>query len=134
MVSSSNKQLLVDTHIILWALENTSKLGPKTTASISSADQVYVSVVSLWELAAKYKAGKLPYASQRLQVAIEMMGMQVLALRHEHIIRFEKVMLPHKDPFDALLLAQSLSENLSFVTADQAILSSRYESIIDARV
>lgn len=134
MASFSYKQLLIDTHIILWALESTRKLGPQATSVISDAEQAYVSVVSLWELATKYKAGKLPYTSQEIQAAIEEMGMQILVLEQQHIAQFEKVVLPHKDPFDSLLIAQSLSEDLSFVTADQAILSSKYNSLIDARI
>ena len=133
MVNSNSKNLLLDTHILPWTLENTTKLGQGLKNLLLDADTAYVSVVSLWELAMKHKNGKFPYTTKQLELAIETMNISIIDLKPVHIEYYSRVVLPHKDPFDILLVAQSLAEDLSFVTADQKILSSGYKNLIDAR-
>lgn len=114
-------RLLLDTNIVLFIVMNDARLKPRTRALIS--DEGYerrVSVVSLWEVAIKFAAGKLPLDAARLMAALEPSRLSVLGLETSHVLTMESLpVLPHhRDPFDRLLLAQARAEDLTFVTAD----------------
>lgn len=119
-------QLLLDSHVFVWALEQVHKIGPLTLALIQSGQEVFVSKASLWELAIKYKAQKFPYDTNYLLEGIHLSGFTVLDIQSEHLQTYSSVRLPHKDPFDSLLIAQAQAEQLLFVTADDQILQSAY--------
>jgi PIN domain nuclease of toxin-antitoxin system len=115
--------LLLDSHVFVWALEQTQKIGRRATEQITGASTVYVSVISLWELEIKHKAGKFPYTTAKLVEGLEQSGFTLLALAPEHIEAYGRVHLAHNDPFDTLLVAQSEAAGCQFVTADKQILN-----------
>ncbi|MEO6760864.1 MAG: type II toxin-antitoxin system VapC family toxin [Candidatus Saccharimonadales bacterium] len=119
-------RVLLDSHVFLWALEQPHKIGAKTTQLITEADSVYVSVVSLWELELQHAAGKFPYTTTKLVEGIKQSGFKLMKLEPSHIQEYGRVKLPHKDPFDTLLVAQSQAEDCLFITADKQILASSH--------
>ncbi|MCH9696900.1 MAG: type II toxin-antitoxin system VapC family toxin [Gammaproteobacteria bacterium] len=114
-------RLLLDTHIVIWALQDNEKLDQKSRKTIEQADVVYVSVASLWEIAIKSALGKLKFNLQpdELQKTIKDSGFEILAIQAEHIVPLYNLPNHHRDPFDRILMAQSLSEPLYLVTHDQ---------------
>lgn len=124
---SQNKQpLLLDSHVFIWALEQTEKIGELTQKLLCSGVSVYISKASLWELAIKYKAKKFPYDTNYLLEGIKLSGFSVLDIDIDHLQEYPETQLLNNDPFDLLLITQSYIEGYVFVTADQKILKSSY--------
>lgn len=118
-----NSKIFLDTHVFLWAIKDPQKIGPETLRIINSATKVYVSAVSLWELAMKQKVGKFSYDTEELMRTSALSGFELVPLEAQHLTSYEEIVLPHNDPFDALLLAQSEYSDCVFVTVDKQILS-----------
>jgi PIN domain nuclease of toxin-antitoxin system len=115
-------RLLLDTHALLWFLDGDNQLAPRTAGMISDpANDVFVSSVSLWEITVKIRIGKL--AANLLQIVntISPSGFRLLNLKPEHLLELERLPLfaDHKDPFDHLLMAQAIAENLTFISNDR---------------
>lgn len=121
-------RLLLDTHIFLWAVAGSPQLKPAVRRLIESADEVYVSAASIWEVAIKARLGKLDAEPHELAAAIEPSGFIELPVRASHAAGVAALELHHNDPFDRLLLAQALAEPLRLVTAD-AVLA-KYSDIV----
>jgi PIN domain nuclease of toxin-antitoxin system len=115
-------RLLLDTHVFLWAAMGSRLLKPKIRALIESADQVYVSAASIWEIAIKSRLGKIDANPNELAAAIEDSGFIELPIRASHCAAVARLPLHHSDPFDRLLLAQALIEPMRFVTADAQLV------------
>jgi PIN domain nuclease of toxin-antitoxin system len=117
-------RLLLDTHLIVWWQGMPDKLPTLARELIESSDgPVYVSRASLWELAIKAGQGKLRIDLPRFCERIQADGFSWLAIDNSHLLAVAE--LPpfddHKDPFDRLLVAQSLSEPLILLTADSKL-------------
>jgi PIN domain nuclease of toxin-antitoxin system len=114
-------RLLLDTHIFLWAVAGSPHLKPVTRRLIESAEQVYVSAASIWEVAIKARLGKIDADPQALAEAIAMSGFLELPVRATHAAGVAHLAAHHTDPFDRLLVAQALAEPLKLLTADAAV-------------
>lgn len=113
-------KILIDTHVFLWGIQDEAKLSKRVQALLPAED-VWISVASLWEMMAKVQVGKLvlptpvgEYLSRKLKEN----GVSVLALTFAHVKKLEKIPWHHRDPFDRILIAQSLEEKLPLVTSD----------------
>lgn len=120
-------KILIDSHILIWLIYEPERLGEATKDLLRTTGMVYVSTASLWELALKYHKGKLPYSPLQLKNGAEALGLSILKLDIPHVLRLETIELPHADPFDRMLLAQSEHEGCLFLTRDSVILASRYQ-------
>lgn len=112
---------LLDTHILIWWSENSSKLNPKFKSTISDPkNRIHISIASLWEITIKISIKKL-----RLKTSIESLSKQadfeILPIKIEHLITLIKLPYIHKDPFDRILVAQAKSEKLKILTSDPKI-------------
>jgi PIN domain nuclease of toxin-antitoxin system len=117
-------RLLLDTHLILWWQGMPDKVSAIARDLVENSEQiVYVSRASLWELAIKVGLGKLHLDLPRFCERVQADGFDWLAIDNPHLLTYAK--LPqfddHKDPFDRLLVAQSLSEPLILLTADSKL-------------
>jgi PIN domain nuclease of toxin-antitoxin system len=117
-------RLLVDSHALIWALDDPSQLtGPATLALQDPANDLLVSAATIWELAIKTGQGKLtlsqPYR-QWMDRAIVDLGLVVLPITVEYADRQATLPLHHRDPFDRLLIAQALVEGIAVVCGDAA--------------
>lgn len=113
-------KILLDTHTFLWAVTDEKRLSPKAHNLIDSAESWW-SVVSLWEAIQKVQIGKfsLPQpAGDFLTSELSAHSVQVLPVTLGHVLRVESLALHHRDPFDRLIIAQSIEEGWPIVTAD----------------
>lgn len=114
-------RLLLDTHIVLWALADAPQLKPATRRLIEAADEVHVSAASIWEVAIKARLGKIVADPAELAAAITESGFLELPVSAAHAAGVAGLPLHHHDPFDRLLLAQALAEPLRLLTADAVL-------------
>ena len=114
-------KLLLDTHILLWAVSDPHNLTPKIQQALASEEiTVFVSMASLWELRIKESIQKISLPDDFYQQLIPA-GYELLPIHLSHIERLGQLPLYHRDPFDRLLIAQALQEKLILVTEDQEI-------------
>ncbi len=111
-------RLLLDTHVLLWWLADDARLGPSSRRLIEDGTaEVFVSSVSVAEVAIKTSLGKLD-APPDLLAQVSEQQMTELPLRIAHAQALRDLPWLHRDPFDRMLVAQALTERLTFVTAD----------------
>ncbi len=111
-------KLLLDTHTFLWWLSSPDKLAqPAALALADLANEVHVSVITLWEIAIKRVIGKLQ-APIDLHADVTRAGFQLLTLTVDHIVATEQLPLHHRDPLDRMLIAQAQLEGCTLVTRD----------------
>jgi PIN domain nuclease of toxin-antitoxin system len=124
-------RLLLDTHVLLWWLDDRPALGRAAKDLISQGDNdVFVSAISAAEIALKSSIGKLRLPED-LEQQLDDNAFEPLPLRMSHGLALQGLPLHHRDPFDRLLIAQATCEDLAVVTADRAF--SAYEvRIVDA--
>jgi PIN domain nuclease of toxin-antitoxin system len=116
--------LLLDTHVLLWWLQDDPRLGPRTTQTIAGSGAVAASAASVWEIGIKRATGRLK-APADIGAIIEAQGFQPLAITFAHATEAGALPPFHADPFDRMLVAQARTEGLVLVTADPKI--SRYD-------
>lgn len=110
---------LLDTHILLWFLENDPKLSNQVRQVITNPKNlIFVSAISAWEISIKQFLGKL-IAPSNLEEALRFSRLEVLAMILVHGIKVADLPMHHKDPFDRMLIAQALVEGLTIITVDQ---------------
>lgn len=113
-------RLLLDTHVLLWALSTPGKLPARFRRELD-VSQVFVSAASIWEIAIKAGLGKLEADPLEVLEAVEPSGFELLSVTGAHAARVARLPPLHRDPFDRLLVAQALSEPLVLVTRDEAL-------------
>ena len=116
--------LLLDTHALLWWLADDPELGIRARAIVANtSNTVFVSAASAWEIATKFRLGKLSAAANladNFAARIEHEGFWPLPISVDHATRAGMLPGPHKDPFDRMLIAQAQAENLALVSNEAA--------------
>ena len=119
---------LVDTHAMIWWVIDDPRLPASVRQRIAEPkEQLVFSIASLWEITIKIRNGKLKEIGASivyLRDYLKEAGIEVLPIKIDHLLRLEMLDLHHRDPFDRLLVAQALEENLPILTEDAAF--SRY--------
>ncbi|WP_204151588.1 type II toxin-antitoxin system VapC family toxin [Leptolyngbya sp. CCY15150] len=112
--------LLLDTHAFIWLTENDLKLSDVLRTTIDTADLVYLSIASLWEMAIKLQLGKLSLQQdyEMIGAALEDSDILILPISFDDTVYVRNLPLHHRDPFDRILIAQSISNSLAIVSAD----------------
>ncbi len=112
---------LLDTHTILWWLDDPAQLSPEAREAISDADSfVYVSAAVAWEMAIKKSIGRLDIPSN-LPEALRSDSIEVLDINIHHALAVGDLPMLHQDPFDRIQIAQANLEDLKLITRDQKI-------------
>ncbi|MDQ2706345.1 MAG: type II toxin-antitoxin system VapC family toxin [Actinomycetota bacterium] len=126
--------LLLDSHVAVWALDDSPRLGPVARRAIIGATGVYVSAASIWELTIKSALGKIdiPAGLSAVLVSAGYLPLNVTAEHAESIFDHPE-MIKH-DPFDRLLVSQAHRAGLRLLTADRMLLSLNRDFITDATV
>lgn len=113
-------RILLDTHTFLWAITDESRLSAKVRTLMAAAD-CWFSVASVWEVVVKVQSGKMflprpvgPFLTSELAAS----RVQILPVTLSHVLRVESLDMHHRDPFDRILIAQSIEENMPVLTAD----------------
>jgi PIN domain nuclease of toxin-antitoxin system len=118
-------KLLLDTHVFIWLASDPDKLSDKAKEAIlSQTNQLYVSLVSLWEMQIKSQLGKLALdvpLSALWHDQKAMNQIELIPILAEHIWELESLPHLHRDPFDRLIIAQAIKESFIIVSADTAI-------------
>ena len=120
--------LLIDTHAVIWFITENNKLPQRTRKIIENINNnCFMSIASYWEIAIKQSLGRLILNSglEKIFQIIEESGFEVLPITVNHILRNAKLEFHHQDPFDRIMIAQAINENLSIVTKDEQF--SNYE-------
>lgn len=116
---------LLDTHALIWFLQGDGHLSAKAQEIISDETSIlYLSIVSLWEMAIKISLGKLQL-SQPLDQVISSLGrlnINLLPIKENHVLGLLNMPFVHRDPFDRLLIGQALEENLNFISNEAMFL------------
>lgn len=116
--------LLLDTHLLLWAAAGSGRLSPGARALIGdAANRVAFSAASIWEVAIKAGLGRADFRADpaRLRKGLLENGYREVPVTGAHALRVLDLPPLHRDPFDRLLVAQAAAERLVLVTADRAV-------------
>jgi len=124
--------LLLDSQALLWLLDDNPRLGPQARQAITSAQGVYFSAATVWELTIKTMLGELTVPAD-LSKRLPEQGLELLSVTAEHAeaIREFPALVRH-DPFDRLLVAQASRAGLRLLTADHVLLALGRDFILDA--
>jgi PIN domain nuclease of toxin-antitoxin system len=122
--------LLLDSHVILWILSG-ENLSEPLKDTLGLADNLYCSAASVWELTIKANLGKLELPKGWLG-SVTSSGIQLMDVTSDHALSISTVDILHGDPFDRLLVAQAMTEQLGLLTADQTLLKTAYPFIVKA--
>lgn len=117
-------RLLLDTHTFLWFVNDNPKLNDRLKNLIEDTSNVsYLSVASLWEMSIKFNLGKLtlnPNYEEFVEKEVKTSTIQLLNIRLEHLRVNSTLPFHHRDPFDRLIIAQSIVEEIAIVSVDSA--------------
>jgi PIN domain nuclease of toxin-antitoxin system len=111
-------RLLLDTNALLWLMGADPRLSANASSLIHDAEEVYGSSASIWEIAIKWRIGKIEEDPEIVVEQLERAGLRELKVANRHAVAAGHLPLLHKDPFDRLLIAQAITEPLHLLTAD----------------
>ena len=115
--------ILLDTHTFIWYIEGNSKLTEKAREAIElSADKVYLSIISLWEISIKTGKNQLTLQNQfdDLLDVLDSLQIEILSITFADTKIYRNLPLHHGDPFDRMLISQAISNNLTIIGCDQS--------------
>ena len=116
---------LLDSSTFLWFVSARTELSPQANTTIGDpGNSVYLSLVSIWELAIKLRIGKLEVTPAPLSVWLDKHlaenSFRLLEIKVSHLVRYAELPPIHRDPFDGLLVAQSMVADIPIITSDAA--------------
>ena len=114
-------KFLLDTHTLIWFVEDSPNLSSKANDLISEiSNECFVSSISIWEIAIKTNIGKLDFSIslKNLEILLSEYDIQIIYPTIEDFTTYQKLPLLHKDPFDRILIAQAIANELSIITKD----------------
>ncbi len=113
---------LVDTHAVIWYITDDNQLLEKAKKVIKNPqNKCFVSVASYWEIAIKYSKGRLELNTDldRIFSIIEESGFEILPITPKHILKNAGLEFHHQDPFDRIIIARAIVENLTLISKDE---------------
>lgn len=117
-------KFLIDTHTFIWLIDDDPKLSSTYKSLIDDSDnEIFISIASLWEMAIKISIGKLKVAGVLQQMIEELFvrNIKILPINPSHVLKVETLPFHHKDPFDRIIVAQCLVENLTAISVDEIL-------------
>jgi PIN domain nuclease of toxin-antitoxin system len=124
--------ILLDTHALIWFLNGDEKLSKKVKESIENSNNIkIVSIASIWETAIKMSIDKFrfPKGYNHFLEMVEENGFEILPISFEHAMIVSTLEFIHRDPFDRILIAQCIGDNLLFATKDENIKRYKIQTI-----
>lgn len=119
---------ILDTQAFLWALAGDERMSRLARDTFTGPANLLLSIASVWEILIKVQSGKLNLPRPAGRYVIRKLaenGIETLPVSLDHLLALERLPMHHRDPFDRILIAQSLEENLPIVTSDK--LFARYD-------
>lgn len=131
-------KILLDTHIILWALTEDDRLSKRARSMIENDDNdIYYSIASVWETEIKYLAHpkEMTLDGRRLVSYCDEAEFFQLTIKNKHIWSLRKLKRyensrPHKDPFDRIMLCQAMEESMLFLTHDKLLMDYQLPNVL----
>jgi PIN domain nuclease of toxin-antitoxin system len=112
-------KLLLDTHALLWWLSDDPRLGAAARDRIMDpANDILISVISLWEILVKVRAGKLDARIEEILEEMQAQGFALLQIAPTHLMALAALPMHHRDSFDHLLIAQAIADKATFLSDD----------------
>ena len=112
---------LIDTHIFIWFVENLPNLSQSLKNTIEDKNsEIFISIASLWEISIKMSIGKLRL-NRKYEKILDVLkdnSIEILPITFAHTLENSKLPFYHRDPFDRIIVAQAIVENLDFISAD----------------
>ena len=117
------KKYLLDTHAVLWIAENSPKISQAARQVLCKDDLKYISIASAWEVAIKISKGNFDLIGGLTEFykIIDYNELEILPVKKEYLSRLTDMPFIHKDPFDRLIVATSIVEEMTIITADENI-------------
>ena len=115
------KKYLLDTHTLIWFLEGDSQISAVAKELVLDTDnQLFVSIASLWEMAIKTSIGKLTLTQSLEQITLRLPleFIELLPIEILHILALQGLPFHHKDPFDRLLIVQTMTEDMTIISIE----------------
>jgi PIN domain nuclease of toxin-antitoxin system len=115
-------ELLLDTHTFIWYINGDAKLPAKVKKDITNIkNSCFISIASIWEIAIKQANGRLELKSgfESITAFLNENEIQILPIAFEHVQELLKLEYHHRDPFDRIIIAQSIVEHLTIATKDE---------------
>ena len=114
------KKIIIDTHAFLWYMEGNKELPKKAIELIDNTSTIYISIVSLWEISIKQNIEKIEllFTLEEYVLHWKKIGGKILNLNEENVYIYKNLFLHHRDPFDRMLIAQAITENIPIISAD----------------
>ena len=112
---------LIDTHIFLWFVENSVKLRQNVKSIIEDKNsEIFISIASIWEISIKTSSSKLQIKGTFDSIKDDLTdnSIEILPIDFAHTVENNKLPFHHRDPFDRIIIAQAIVENLDFISAD----------------
>jgi PIN domain nuclease of toxin-antitoxin system len=113
-------QQILDTHTFIWFILGDPRMNNSLRSQIENNDN-FLSIASVWEMAIKHSIGKLNFNltfAEFVEQQIILNGIQLITIKIEHILTVSQLPLYHRDPFDRMLIAQAIAENIPILSAD----------------
>jgi len=117
---------LLDTHTLIWFLSGDTELSVKARKAIEAeSSNIFVSIASIWEIAIKVNLGRLDLkiTFNQLRNEIEKNGFELLPITFNDILSLNELPMIHRDPFDRIIISQSLSNNFMLISKDKTFKS-----------
>jgi PIN domain nuclease of toxin-antitoxin system len=113
---------LLDTHTFLWAISGDKRLSRRAAQVFAGPSDLWLSVASIWEILIKVQIGKMPLPVPTGPYIVKKLvenRIETLAVSRDHVLKVETLPMHHNDPFDRMLIAQSLEERIPVISADR---------------
>ena len=114
-------QYLIDTHVFLWFVSNSKELSQTAKTLIEDGNnEIFLSIISLWEISIKTALGKLTINGKYDSVIDDVNdnAIQILPINFAHTVEQNSLPFHHRDPFDRIIISQAIVENMNFISAD----------------
>lgn len=116
-------KILLDSHTLIWLYTGNERLSRKARETIENLqNECFLSLASIWEMSLKIRLGKMNIRGISLaQFVADLVenGIQILGIEISHILKIQTMEFHHRDPFDRMLIAQSISENMNMISVDK---------------
>lgn len=114
-------KFLIDTHVFIWFMEGNPSFSPiAKSLMLDKTNEIFISIASLWEISIKNSIGKLPISKNYDELSVVLYDnlIEILPITFAHTVENNQLPFHHRDPFDRLIIAQAIVENLDFISAD----------------
>jgi PIN domain nuclease of toxin-antitoxin system len=114
---------LIDTHVFIWFMDGNSSFSPiAKSIMFDKNNEIFISIASLWEISIKTSIGKLPLGRNYHEISDILYDnlIEILPRTFAHTLENNQLLFHHRDPFDRIIAAQAIVENIDYISADAA--------------